>query len=105
MMRQKSSRSVSGVSFRSALQAMFLAGAISASATEYTEEQQAQVNLALEIVNSYRQLRSSCADVEEHARQMCYYRLKVGLWDYKEARKTLSRFGIRVHSGNQVADR
>ncbi len=64
---------------------------------------QDEIDLALMIVNDYRQLRSSCIDSEESARQMCYYRLKVGQWDYHEARTTLTRAGIRSRAQELVA--
>lgn len=63
-----------------------------------------ETELALQIVNDYRQLRTSCNDQQGDARKMCYYRLRIGTWDYKEARKTLVSKGIRVTAdGTQVA--
>ncbi len=62
-----------------------------------------ETQLALQIVNDYRQLRSSCNDQKEHERKMCYYRLRIGLWDYKEAKKTLADKGIRTNTSTQVA--
>lgn len=66
-------------------------------------EQDAESTLAIDIVNNYRQLRTSCNDQTGNARSMCYYRLRIGLWDYKEARKTLALKGIRIDSQTQVA--
>ncbi|MAZ87883.1 MAG: hypothetical protein CL693_09570 [Cellvibrionaceae bacterium] len=62
-----------------------------------------ETQLALQIVNDYRQLRSSCNDQKDQERKMCYYRLRIGLWDYKEAKKTLEYNGIRTNTSTQVA--
>lgn len=66
-------------------------------------EQDPTTMLSVEIVNQYRQLRTSCNDQKGDARKMCYYRLRIGLWDYKEARKYLASKGIRITEGAQVA--
>lgn len=62
-----------------------------------------ETQLAVQIVNDYRQLRMSCNDQKDQARRMCYYRLRIGMWDYKEARKTLDEKGLRIVGGTQVA--
>ena len=62
-----------------------------ASASASANESDFETELALQIVNDYRQLRTSCNDQQGDARKMCYYRLRIGTWDYKEARKTLAR--------------
>jgi len=59
--------------------------------------------LAVQVVNDYRQLRMSCNDQKDQARRMCYYRLRIGIWDYKEARKILGDKGLRIVDGTQVA--
>lgn len=63
----------------------------------------AGTKLSIDIVNQFRQLRTSCNDQKGEARKMCYYRLRIGLWDYKEARVYLATKGIRVTEGAQVA--
>ncbi len=67
------------------------------------ESVDAEAALAVEIVNRYRQLRSSCADQQNEARAMCYYRLRIGIWDYKQALDTLRHKDIRVQSQRQLA--
>ncbi|MYM62238.1 hypothetical protein [Pseudomaricurvus sp. HS19] len=62
-----------------------------------------EVELALTIVNDYRTLRNSCSDLDGQARMDCFYRLRIGLWDYKAAREILTAHGIRVESGEMVA--
>lgn len=64
----------------------------------------AEAALAIEIVNHYRELRSSCNDQQGDSRKMCYYRLRVGLWDYKQARETLTSKGIHLQTQTQVAE-
>ncbi len=62
-----------------------------------------EVEMALTIVNDYRTLRNSCSDLEGQARMDCFYRLRIGLWDYKAAREILAAHDIRVESGEMVA--
>jgi hypothetical protein len=73
---------------------LLTAGAITAaplaSATEVGEP--AEVSMAKTIVDDYRSRRAECAAAAENARAMCYYRLKVGLWDYKEAKRILAEY-------------
>ncbi|GAB3107152.1 hypothetical protein G8770_07090 [Aestuariicella hydrocarbonica] len=64
----------------------------------------AETSLAIEIVNHYRELRSSCNDQKGDSRKMCYYRLRIGLWDYKQARETLTSKGIHLQTQAQVAE-
>lgn len=63
------------------------------------------VDLSVQIVRDYRELRLSCSDKEDEAMRMCYYRLRIGLWDYKQARETLQKKGIHLEaeSSAQVA--
>ncbi len=63
----------------------------------------AEVALAVNIVNRYRQLRSSCVDQQDEARAMCYYRLRIGIWDYQQALATLRDMDIRVQDQRQLA--
>ena len=61
------------------------------------------VQMALTIVNDYRTLRSSCTDLDGQSRMDCFYRLRIGLWDYKAAREILAAHGVRVESSEMVA--
>lgn len=62
-----------------------------------------EAKLAVEIVNRFRQLRSSCHDQQNEAKEMCYYRLRIGIWDYQQAMDTLRDKGIRVQDQRQLA--
>lgn len=59
------------------------------SAVSVTE--QAEVKLALGIVHKYRDLRASCRSLPDDQKSMCFYRLKIGNWDYKEAKLILAK--------------
>ncbi len=95
-------RQLAGPTF---LCALFFCTSILAFHTEANAASKAdfETQLAVQIVNEYRQLRSSCNDQKEHSRKMCYYRLRIGLWDYKEAKKTLAQKGIKTSNSTQVA--
>ena len=87
-----------------ALSVIALSLSLPDTASASANESDFETELALQIVNDYRQLRTSCNDQQGDARKMCYYRLRIGTWDYKEARKTLANKGIRVTAdGTQVA--
>ncbi len=90
---------------KNTIPALLAATIASLSSTHTSAQQDADTLLAVEIVNQYRQLRTSCNDQTGDARKMCYYRLRIGLWDYKEARKQLALKGIRVSDGAQFATR
>lgn len=55
-------------------------------------DEPAEVSMAKTIVDDYRKRRAECAAADASARTMCYYRLKVGLWDYKEAKRILAEY-------------
>lgn len=82
---------------------LLFSAASSLSCAQSVAEVDAGTALSIDIVNQFRQLRTSCNDQKDDARKMCYYRLRIGLWDYKEARAYLAAKGIRVTEGAQVA--
>jgi len=51
----------------------------------------AEVKLALGIVHKYRELRADCRALPDEQKAMCFYRLKIGSWDYKEAKLILAK--------------
>jgi len=54
-------------------------------------EGRAEVKLALGIVHKYRELRADCRALPDEQKAMCFYRLKIGNWDYKEAKLILAK--------------
>jgi len=51
----------------------------------------AEVKLALGIVHKYRELRADCRSLPDEQKSMCFYRLKIGNWDYREAKLILAK--------------
>ncbi|WP_439135143.1 hypothetical protein [Pseudomaricurvus sp.] len=79
---------------------MTLLSAVPAYADDEISDE--MIQLSTQIVRDYRELRTSCSEKEGESRKMCYYRLRIGLWDYKQARETLSKEGI--HRTSELPD-
>lgn len=62
-----------------------------AEAPAVSAHDQAEVKLALGIVHKYRDLRASCRSLPDDQKGMCFYRLKIGNWDYREAKLILAK--------------
>lgn len=73
---------------------MSLLTAVQARADDQISDE--MVVLSQQIVRDYRELRTSCSEKEGEAMKMCYFRLRIGLWDYKQARDTLRKKGIHL---------
>jgi hypothetical protein len=90
--------------FRALALALLLTTCPATSLAAQTKPSQAEIELAISIVNEYRKLRSSCNDIPVEQRKMCYYRLRIGLWDYRQARETLKKNNIKSSSAQQLAN-
>lgn len=52
-------------------------------------------SMAESIIADYREQRSVCAQALDSERADCYYRLRIKLWDYQEARKILADLQVQ----------
>lgn len=56
------------------------------------ETDPATVTMAKTIIADYHARRAECASAPDNEKSMCYYRLKIGQWDYKEAKRILAEY-------------